>query len=41
MIPENEITDPDARLTTMFGAGLEHVRLYEYGLILPAASLVV
>ena len=40
MTLENEIVDPDAGLTSISGAGLEQVRLYEYGLILPA-SLVV
>ena len=39
--PGNEIVDPDVGLTLKIGAGLEHVRLYEYGPILPAASLVV
>ena len=39
--PENDIADPDAGVTNIFGAGLEHVRLYEYGLILPGASFVL
>jgi len=37
---ENEIIPPAPGLMSKIGAGFEHMRLYEYGPILPA-SLVV